>query len=63
MAYDEYPRHVHKAGGAYLVVLNDAEKAAALKDGWALSPVPAAEAASVADDAQKKAPKAKKGAG
>lgn len=46
--YAEYPRHVHKAKGEYKVVTSDTDKAAALEDGWSLTPVadvdePAAE--------------------
>lgn len=36
----EYPRHVHKAGGAYRVVADAETCAAALDDGWALQPPP-----------------------
>lgn len=36
----EYPRHLKKPGGQFLVVHNDAEKAAGLKDGWALKSTP-----------------------
>ena len=35
-----YPRHVHKAGGEYLVVNSAAEFKAAIKAGWAAQPVP-----------------------
>lgn len=34
----EYPRHLHRAHGVFCVVQNDAEKAAALADGWCLFP-------------------------
>lgn len=34
----EYPRHVHKAGGAYKVVVDADACAAALDEGWALQP-------------------------
>ena len=40
MEYLEYPRHLHKPHGEYLVVANEAEQAAALEAGWSLSPVP-----------------------
>lgn len=39
MVYQEYPRHLHKPGGAYKVVHDDDEKAAALEAGWSLQPV------------------------
>lgn len=39
MVFYEYPRHVHKAGGDFLVVEDDTQKAAALADGWSLVPV------------------------
>lgn len=39
MAYREYPRHVHKPDGRHLVVRTDAERDAALQDGWSLSAV------------------------
>lgn len=35
----EYPRHVHGPGGAFLVVETDAQKAAALANGWSLEVV------------------------
>ena len=43
-----YPRHLHKAGGSYLLVHNDEERDAGLAAGWSLdvpvaTPVPAAE--------------------
>lgn len=38
--YRPYPAHVHKPGGAFLVVNSDEEKAAAVEAGWALQPVP-----------------------
>lgn len=38
--FHEYPRHMHGRGGAFLVVQDDEEKAAALAAGWALWPVP-----------------------
>lgn len=36
--FAEYPRHLHKPGGEYCVVLSDDEKAAKLKEGWGLTP-------------------------
>lgn len=36
--YQEYPRHMHKWNEPYKVVRNDAEKQAALADGWQLQP-------------------------
>lgn len=35
----EYPRCLHKAGGATLIVHSDDQRDAALKDGWSLLPV------------------------
>ena len=43
--YREYPRHVHKPGGLCLSVANDVEKAAALADGWYLTPLEAEQGA------------------
>lgn len=37
--YVEYPRCLHKFQFQTLVVHNDADKEAALKDGWSLTPV------------------------
>lgn len=37
--HQEYPRHVHKAGGEHLEVKNEDECDAAIKDGWSLKPV------------------------
>lgn len=34
----EYPRHVHKAGGEYKVIVDAEACAAALDDGWELQP-------------------------
>jgi hypothetical protein len=35
----EYPRAMHRYGVKSLIVSNDAEREAAMKDGWALAPV------------------------
>lgn len=35
----EYPRHLHKPAGAFLHVDTPEDAAAALADGWALTPV------------------------
>lgn len=37
--HQEYPRHVHKAGGLFLEVASDAARDAALEEGWFLTPV------------------------
>lgn len=36
--FQEYPRHLHRPGGTYLVVQSDEERDAALADGWTLTP-------------------------
>lgn len=38
MSYQEYPRHLHKPGGAHVVVQDDAERDAKLAEGWKLTP-------------------------
>jgi len=43
IGYQEYPRHLHKPGGAYLVVENDEARDRALEAGWSLWPVQASE--------------------
>jgi len=37
--FQEFPKHLHKAGGAFLVVNGHAEQAEALEQGWQLEPV------------------------
>lgn len=53
--YQEYPRHLHKAGGKHLEVKNDEEKAKAMKDGWKVKPVVEPDAAAAADKSDAKA--------
>lgn len=36
--YQPYPKHLHKPDGSYKVVQNEAEKDAALAEGWNLKP-------------------------
>jgi hypothetical protein len=45
-AYQEYPRHLHRADGSFCEVTNDIEKATALADGWHLTPAAAQAAVS-----------------
>lgn len=52
--YEEYPRHLHKADGSFLVVTNDFEKARELANGWHLTPA-AAKAAQVEPTVQEPA--------
>jgi hypothetical protein len=34
----QYPRHLHRSGGEFLIVANAEDAALALADGWTLSP-------------------------
>lgn len=45
MPYQEFPRHLHRADGAYVVVTTAIEQAQKLGDGWFLSPDDAKKAA------------------
>ena len=36
--YQEYPRMLHKPGGKWMTVMDDASKKAALDRGWLLTP-------------------------
>jgi hypothetical protein len=46
--YQPYPKHLHKPDGSYKVVENDAERDAALAEGWNLKPGPGVSAEEVA---------------
>lgn len=37
--FQEFPKYLHKAGGASLLVQSSDEQAAAVKKGWKLKPV------------------------
>lgn len=41
--FKEFPKHLHKPGGAFLVVQDTTEEKAALKDGWSLTKLADAE--------------------
>lgn len=43
--FQEYPRHLHRMNGEYVVVTNDVDKEAKLADGWFLTPDAAKAAA------------------
>lgn len=51
--YQEYPRHLHRAGGEFYEVTTDADKATKLAEGWFLTPDAATAAV---DDAAPQTP-------